>query len=519
MDKRVDRQKVFKIYSCLAEGQAGIMSEIEVSILPGIPTFDVIGLCDSSIRESRGRIQAALISAGFMVPRGHITVSISPAYMHKSGSSFDLPIALGMLFASKQLTVPSGYRIYAEGELTLTGSIRATPGATARFMSAKDDFDIFLFPSDEVHSACVSGITGNHFRDLYSLAEYIRDGKFTRENFRLKDSDVVQGNKDYPDFSVVKGQEKAMNALMIAACGFHNIMILGSPGSGKTTAARIITGILPDLSGDEISQVFSAKECAGIGNDDSGILMPTTKRPDRYLYPGMSLSRIIGSPRNMIPGELALANHGVLIADEICEFSPGILASMRLPLEERIVRMNKDGRNIIYPASFLFVGTGNPCRCGLYYEDGNKCSCTAVSRKRYLSRINGPFGDRIDLFTEMRNISGKHMKEKVYERDKELSAEIRDKVASVWQIQAERYKSVASEYRLFNGTYQDIDPDLLRAPSSVVDYAVGISVESGRSARGFAKLMRVGRTIADMEERQDMEKSDISQAAVYRFRS
>ena len=512
------RQSVYRLFSCYADGQEGIITTIEVSINPGLPSFDVIGLCDSSIRESRGRIQAALISAGFLMPKGHVTVSISPAYLHKSGSSFDFPIALGMLFASGQIECSPAIKIYAEGELSLTGSVKGTPGSATRLINTAGQYDYVFFPSDECESAQVAGISGYAVTHLYDIREMFITGRILQHQYSIDECNIVNTVPEYPDFSAVKGQEKAMNALLIAASGFHNIVILGSPGCGKTTAGRIIAGILPPLEGKEIGQVYAVKESAGIGNDDGQRLIPSIVRPFRHIQPGLTVPKLIGSIKPLRPGEMALANNGVLFADELCDYRTDIINCMRLPMEERVIRINRDGRQVIYPASFIFVGAGNPCRCGMYYESNRKCKCTPLTRHQYISKIEGPFADRIDIFTEMRSVGADKLQSKVYERNMQLSVELKDKVKSVWDVQQKRYADLGKDTRVFNGTYDDVDPDLLRANREVIDYASAICADQGFSVRGFGKLLRVGRTIADLDERDDMNISDVAQAAMFRLR-
>ena len=497
--------KIVKVYTSFMDGMTPVEAEVEVSISPGLPSFDVIGLCDSSIRESRGRIQPALISSGYQMPKGHITASISPSYIKKSGTGFDLPIAVGMLIASGQLPVRKGSLIYASGEIKLDGTIKGTPSAALRLRLCKKEF----IPSEEQDAARCAGLSAMPIDSLTILREAFESGSYLPLKFTLED--IKDDEEELPDFSAVKGQEKAIRALLIAAAGVHNILLLGSPGCGKTMAGKILAGILPPLKGAEVGDVYSVMEAAGLKDDPEEGLVLSDRRPFRYIYPGMSRGRILGIPSKLMPGEFALANHGVLFADEIFEYKREVLEALRIPLEDHVVRMSKDGRNFAFPASFIFVAAGNPCKCGMLYEEGRRCTCTPAVIHNYMNKLSGPIKDRLDLVAEMRSISGKSMAESALSENRRMNDEMRELVCGAWQMQKERFND-----GIFNGTCLNADADLFRASSEVVDYAAEISEAAGFSARGFNRLLRVGRTIADIAGREDMCKADVAEAGIYR---
>ncbi len=505
------RQSVVKIYSCFSDGLTGVVSEIEISLSPGLPTFDIIGLCDSSIRESRGRIKAALISSGFYMPKGHITVGISPAYMHKSGSSFDLAVSLGMLFVSNQLSFPTDKRIYAEGELSLNGDLKASPGAAVRLKTHQNDFDYSFIPEEEIDAAKCSNFKGKLVKNLREVADCFLLDSYTETNYSV--DGIEDSESQTLDFSCLKGQEKASRAILIAAAGRHNLMLMGSPGCGKTMAGRLIAGIMPPLSGTEISDVYMTREVSGISFEDG--LRISRERPFVYVYPGVTSSKLLGNNKSD-PGELLRANHGVLFADEICEYKREVIENLRIPLEEHLVRKQKDGKNYSYPISFVFVAAGNPCKCGHLFDEKKRCTCTLAERKNYLKRLSGPFLDRMDLFSEMRIIASNDMRDSLYKSNSDMSSRYREIVAKAWEIQSNRYKEFGTN--IFNGTLSNIDADLIGADKTVVDYASDISEKEGFSGRGFTRIMKVARTIADISGRDNIIKSDVSEAVIYRQR-
>ena len=501
------RVRLAKVYTGYAEGLDGKIYEIETAITPGIPYFDVIGMCDSSIRESGGRIKAALITSGFDFPKGRITVSISPAYVKKTGSSFDLPIAICILLASGQLILEQGKKIYAEGELSLNGKVKGTPGSSVR-LNSEQSYDYCLIPEDE--APCI--MTDRQFMPISHLriiSDPLIDVWYSPGTGAI-DIKLQDDFDDIPDLSEIKGQPKALRSVLIAASGWHNLLLLGSPGCGKSSCGKMISGIMPPMTLQEARDVMLINESIGTYDNTT-----VPKRPSLYIHPGITATRLTGSSSKLIPGEFSLAHQGVLFADELCEYKSDILDLMRIPLEEHKIRMVKDGISHEFPADFLFIGAGNPCRCGMLYETDEVCTCTPAVRKRYLGKLSGPLLDRIDLYCEMRSIKGDDLRKITTKENKELNRSMREQVKCAWQIQEERYKDMGIR---FNGRYDGADRDILRADQETIDYATDVASKAGFSARGFSKLMRVGRTIADLDQRTDMTVQDISEAAVYRRR-
>ncbi|MBO4681304.1 MAG: ATP-binding protein [Clostridiales bacterium] len=500
------KPSVARIYSGFARGTDCVISELEVSVTPGIPTFSVIGLCDSSIRESHGRIMSALRSSGFNMPKGHVTISISPAYMKKSGSGFDLAMAIGILFASGQIPYSPGRRTYAEGELSLDGSVKGTPGAALRLNKAgSEGFDFVLIPEEERNSARCTGFEGRCVKDLGEACLVFRPNGYLPEKFSIGEEPAISDGK--LDISMLKGQEKTKRAIVLSAAGFHNMLLLGSPGSGKTMAAKILSGILPPLDKSETGEVYALYEAL-----EGPAAKISSDRPVRCISPDVTPGKLLGNAMSMTPGEMALANHGVLFADEIMEFPAQVLDLMRKPLEEREVRLFRNGITYVYPADLIFVGAGNPCKCGMFYEPGSRCKCSAGTRKRYLTRLSGPFLERVDIFSEMRSIGKDDMALMYADSASAESPAVRDKVARCWEMQNRRYGG-----KVFNSSVNAANlADAMELSKDILSYCSDLASKGLFSARGYQKTLRLARTIADYEGRSDVTKADVSEAAVFR---
>ena len=499
------KPNVARLYSCFASGTVSTVTLIEVSISPGIPTFSVIGLCDSSIKESQGRLISAFKASGFSMPKGHITVGISPAYMRKTGSGFDLPMALGILFASGQLYLPPDSRIYAEGELTLGGEIKGTPGSCIRLKTVKDMiFDYKIIPGSEASSAGLAGFTGQGITMLSDLNDIFDGNKYKETGF---DFETDHSDEGFIDISMLKGQEKTKRALLISAAGFHNILLMGSPGSGKTMAGRILSGLLPKLGRDELADVYSVKELV-----DGETTILCDERPVRMIGPNVTVGKLLGNSVTLSPGEMALANHGILFADELPLFKTEVLDFLRKPLEERKVHLMRRGNLYSFDSNFIFVGTGNPCKCGMLFEKDNKCRCSVPEIRRYLSKISGPFLERIDIFSEMRTIRGDEMAKIYTDESGGESLGYRRIVERCWQTARERYGG-----NNLNGTFPEGDiRDSMRVPSKVIRYASELSDKGFFTARGFTRILRVARTVADIRESDDISEDDVAEAVQYR---
>ncbi|MBQ5768505.1 MAG: ATP-binding protein, partial [Clostridiales bacterium] len=389
----------------------------------------------------------------------------------------------------------------------LGGDVKATPGSCIRLKTIRDmDFDYKIIPGSESSSAGIAGFTGQGINSLTELNAIFDGNEYNESSFEFETESTAD---DFLDISLLKGQEKTKRALLISAAGFHNIILLGSPGSGKTMAGKIMTGLLPKLSRNELSEVYSLYEL--VDGESSRI---TYYRPVRMIGPNTTVGKLLGNTQSVTPGEMALANRGILFADELPLYKTEVLDFLRIPLEERKVQIAKKGLLYSFDSDFIFLGTGNPCKCGQLYEKGSKCRCTVNEINRYLFKLNGPFMERIDIVSEMRSISGNDMASIYTDAPGMESLEYRDIVERCWHKEHERY---GGQY--LNANFPDADiKDAMRIPNVVVKYASDLSEKGFFSARGFTRILRVARTIADIKDADDVTVEDVSEAAQFRKR-
>lgn len=498
-----------KINTCFLSGIHSNFTELEVSISPGLPAFDIVGLADSTIKEARERVRNAIRNSGYEFPKGRITVSLIPAYIHKSGTSVDLPLAIGILRASGQLRTGK-HPVFSYGELSLDGSITPVPGGILRLLSIKEKMRTVI-PKEHSREAGMIGIQAYGAETLKDAVLYL-DGK---EDAMIQDSVLpafFEMNSE-PDFSCLKGQEKAKRAILIAACGFHNILFTGSPGCGKTTAAHILHGILPPLSSDEKRDVLSVK---GLTEKLTAEDFTAQERPFRYVSHLTTVSALFGGGREFLPGEVSMSRHGILFLDEMAEFSSNVLRLLHQPLEEKKIDFIRYGESISIPAEFLLIGAMNPCRCGNLLEANNSCICSPVQKMQYQNRISGAVYDRIDIFCEMHRIDPEVLRLCFSRETEKESPLLRKQVKACWDFQLFRYKRLKLPEKR-NGEIENIPvKEAFCIPEPVISCAVEVSEKLGLSVRGYFLLLRVARTIADMQERETMEKKHVLEALSFR---
>lgn len=479
--------------------------EVQCSILAGTPGFTIVGMANKSISEARERIRAALNSLSIALPNRRITINLSPADLPKEGSHFDLPIALALLVALKVLPSEEVERTIAIGELSLDGKLAAVTGALpAAFAAAGEDKALICPGSCGAEAAWVSATDVFGAR---SLSEVMRH--FTGEAPLAPSEPSLAGpNRTYPDLRDVKGQEKAKRALEIAAAGRHHLLMTGSPGAGKSMLAARLPGILPPLSPSEALETAMVHSLAG-ELPDQGIL---STRPFRDPHHSASVAALTGGGRSAQPGEIALAHNGVLFLDELPEFPRNLLETLRQPLETGEILIARATAHIRYPCRFLLVAAANPCRCGHLADAAKACGRAPLCSDSYMGKISGPLMDRFDLRIEVPAVEWLDLDRPSLG---ETSAQIAQRVARARQIQAQRF---AQSGVWVNADLQGESLEEFASPCPEGRALLNkVADKFGLSARGYHRILRVARTIADLEGAMHLNRQHIAEAASYRL--
>lgn len=489
---------------------------VEVDIASGIG-IHLVGLADAAVKESLLRTITALQSRGFRIPGKKIVINLAPADMHKRGSGYDLPIALGIIAASRQRDLPLLEKFLIMGELGLDGAIKEIPGALPLAeLAAREGLQGCILPLRSAVEAVE--ILGADIYGVQDLEEVIRilSGEEVCEDLlanRRKKEQVNSTGWDLPegamDFADIIGQDGAKRGVEIAASGGHNVILIGSPGSGKSSLAKAMAGILPPMSLEESLQTSKIYSVAGKGNGAGGLMRT---RPFRAPHYSASIAALLGGGSDTImPGEISLAHNGIFFADEFCEAPKRALEALRAPMEDRKVVISRLKSKVEYPADFMLVAATNPCPCG-YYGEGDRCSCTPSKRIAYLSKLSGPILDRIDVQIFLRMVDPKRL---VEWKKAEPSAAIAARVMAAREIQRKRFANDgifcnAAMSNMHIEKYCPLSPECKILLEKIID-------NMGLSARACTRIIKLARTIADLAACPDILPEHLSEASSYRF--
>lgn len=504
-----------RVFSCAVIGLDGVIVDVEVDIARGqSPTTTVVGLPDAAVQESRERVRAAIRNSALTWPfNSRITISLAPGDLRKEGPAYDVPIAVGILAASGQVVADLTDAIFV-GELALTGDVRPVRGVLPMVAVARNHGmrRAFVPAANAAEAALVEGMEVFALESLSALAAALLGGPaLPRAEAPVADPSTIPSSPG-PDLADVIGQEHARRALEIAAAGGHNLVMRGPPGSGKTLLARCIPSILPPLTPEEALEVTRIYSVAGLLPPGEGLVRT---RPFRAPHHTISNAGLVGGGSVPRPGEITLAHRGVLFLDELPEFAPRVLEVMRQPLEDRVVNISRARTAVTFPATFSLIAALNPCLCGFWGDPERACTCPPNVVARYQQRVSGPLLDRIDLFIDVPRVDYEKLTRQP--ASTEHSAAVRERVVAARRLQAARFAQPAQ----LNGDMSvvDVRSHAQAMLTSTAEQLLGLAARRlTLSARSFHRILKVSRTIADLEGRDLIEERDAAEALQYRQR-
>lgn len=492
-------------------GINGFPVQVEVNLSFGMPAFDVVGLPDAAVKESRERVRAALKNSSLGFPDQRITVNLAPADMKKEGPAFDLPIALGIMACMGRFPVSALEGTAIMGEVSLDGSVRAVRGCLPMVISALEDgVKRVMIPSENLSEVkCVEGIEILCVSSITQAAAHFSGAKPIVPETAVKYETIISNREPQFDFKNVRGQSGAKRALEIAAAGGHNILLIGPPGSGKTLMARCMPSILPDMTFQEALEVTRIHSVSGL-LPESGLL---SERPFRSPHHTASHAALVGGGANALPGEVSKAHNGVLFLDELPEYSRDVLEALRQPLEDGVVTITRVSAQSTYPARFTMICSMNPCPCGYYGSRQRECRCSAAEIRRYMNKVSGPLLDRIDMHVEVESIPPGELSS---DASGECSADIRKRVQAARDIQRERYLPMGGRIKcnaqLDAGTLNQSCP-MSKEAKSLLELS---SERLELSNRAYTRILKVARTIADLDGAVEIQMQHVAEAVQYR---